>query len=139
MNAIRKYYFPNLCITFTLVNVFLAVMKGIGGNELDNTQRFVLELAGFLVFIFVVDYYLEKIEFKNWLKQIVAEFIVNYTIFMAAAYLLNWFGFRLWNIIVSTALFLLVFTLVWLRTYKVIKQDEAWINRMLLQRKEESR
>ncbi len=134
MNAIRKYYFPNLCITFTLVNVFLSVLKAVGGDDLNNTQLFILELAGFLGFLFVLDYFLEKIEFKSWRIQIVAEFIVNYTIFMTAAYLLKWFGFRPWNIFVSTVLFVLVFALVWLRTYRLMKQDEAWINRVLAQR-----
>lgn len=138
MNSIRKYYFPNLCITFTLVNVLLSVMKAISGNDLNNTQRFILELAGFLGFMFVIDYFVEKIEYKSWFKQIVTEFVVNYTMFMAAAYLLKWFSFRPWDIVVSTVLFMLVFVLVWLRTYKLMKQDEAWINRMLMQRKTEN-
>lgn len=138
MNSIRKYYFPNLCITFTLVNVILIIMKVVGGNDLDNTQQFILELVGFLGFLYVIDYFLEKIEFKSWLKQIIIEFIVNYSIFMAVAYLLRWFGFRPWNIVVNTVLFIIVFILVWLRTFKLMKQDEAWINRMLSQRKTEN-
>ena len=138
MNSIRKYYFPNLCITFTLVNVIVAAMSVFGDNDTSDTQRFILQLAGYLGFIFVIDYFLEKIEFKKWFHQILAEFILNYAVFMVVAYQLNWFGFRAWNIIVNTTVFIIVFAMVWLRTYKLIKQDEAWINRMLIQRKTEN-
>ncbi len=138
MNSIRKYYFPNLCISFTLVNVIFAALNAIGGNESDDTQLFILQLAGFLGAIFVIDYFLEKIEFKSWIIQILAEFILNYTVFIVTAYRLKWFGFRAWNIVVCTAVFILVFALLWLRTYKMIKQDEAWINRMLSQRQTEN-
>lgn len=134
MKAIRKFYFPNLCITFTLVIIFTAILKITENDDPNGFHRFILQFCGVLCLIGSVDYLLDKLDFKNWYAKVVIEFLINYLIFMVAGYFLDWFGFRISNIITITIVFVVIFTSVMLHTNKLLKQDEELINKLLEKR-----
>jgi hypothetical protein len=137
MKAIRKFYFPNLCISFALSIIFAAVININNNNDPTGFHRFILQFAGVLCFIILVDYMLDKLELTSWAAQMAIEFLINYSIFMVAGYFLEWFGFRISNIITITIGFVVIFTSVMFHTMKLLKQDEEWINNMLEKRNAE--
>jgi fatty acid desaturase len=137
MKAIRKFYFPNLCITFTLAIIYAAFINITNNNDPTGFHKFILQFAGVLCLIGIANYFFEKLELKNWSTQMVIEFLMNYLIFMVAGYFLEWFGFRIPNIIIITIVFVIIFAYVMLHTNKLLKQDEEWINKLLEKRNAE--
>lgn len=131
MNAIRKYYFPNICISFALTTLFTAINMVISNNDPTGYPVFIIELAAWFVVIGIADYFLDKINFKSSLINNLANFILNYSLFLIAGISLNWFDFRLSNIIMVTIIFAAIFAVIYYRSYKIMKQDEEWINRIL--------
>jgi Na+/citrate or Na+/malate symporter len=108
-------------------------------NDPTGFHRFILQFAGVLCLIGIADYFLDKLELKNWSVQMVVEFLTNYLIIMVAGYFLDWFGFRIPNIITITVVYIVIFISVMVHTNKLLKQDEDWINKMLEKRNSERR
>jgi fatty acid desaturase len=103
-------------------------------NDPTLYHSFILELVGMLGLVGVIDYLLNKIEFKKWVHFWILQGTINYVVFLAAGYFLNWFGFRISNIIIYTITFLISFLTIVYNTYKIQKQEEEMINRLLEQR-----
>jgi drug/metabolite transporter (DMT)-like permease len=134
MNIFRKYYIPNLCISFTLVIICSSIWNIAKNNDPTSSYRFILEIVGVLCVVGIIDFLLNKIEFKKWLNYWILQGIVNYTVFFGAGYCLNWISFRISSILVFTATFLLAFLTTVFYTHKILKQDEELINKLLEQR-----
>ncbi len=134
MNRIRKFFIPNLCISFTLVLVFVSLLNLIRGRDFNGFSQWILQFAALILLLGIADYLIEQINFKKWTIQLLLEFITNYALFLLGAYSLGWFQFQAENIISYTITYILVFALVYYRSYKQIKQDEEMINRILQNR-----
>lgn len=131
MNVIRKHYFPNLCISFTFVIIYASINNILDNNDPTGYHVFVIQLVGYLIIAYMINFFIQKIELKNSFVQSAIIFVINYILFMLSAYFFYWFGFRISNIIINSLLFLLIFTFVTFHSYKVIKQDEVRINKLL--------
>jgi hypothetical protein len=110
----------------------------INNGDPTGYPVFIIEFAACCAVIGIVSYFLDKVNFKNPLLNTLANFILNYGLFLIAGYYLKWFGFRLSNIILVTIIFIAIFAAVYYRSYKIMKQDEAWINRILSSRNQET-
>lgn len=131
MNIIRKHYFPNLCISFTFVIIYVSINNILGHNDPIGYHVFVLQLIGYLILAYIIIFFIQKLEYKHWFLQDATIFIINYILFIVTAYFFHWFRFRISMIIINTLLFLLIFIFVTFHSYKIMKQDEEKINKLL--------
>ena len=134
MNVIRKYTIPNLCISFTLVVLYSSIWNIIEGNDSSGFHKFILEYGAVLLLVGIVDHFIGRCNFKSYLLQSGIVWGVNYVIFMTASYFLRWFGFRLENILNITLLCIAIYGLLVLYNYKLYKQEENMINKLINQR-----
>ncbi len=134
MKEIRKYHLPNICMAFTFVIILASINNLINNNDPTGYHMFVLQFAVLLVVIHVVSYLINKIDFKNDRLQVGIVYCMNYAIFLTMAYFLNWFGFRILNIIMFTIVFIIISVCLTVHNAKISKEDEIWINKMLEQR-----
>lgn len=134
MKIIRKYYFPNLCISYTMAVICSSIVKVINYKDSGLSSLFLLELAGLLTIIGIVDFLITRINFKNWILPIGISFVVNYCIYLLVAYFFHWFGFRFSNILMFSLMYVAIFILLYYHTSKTMKQDEERINLLLGQK-----
>lgn len=134
MKEIRKYYLPNLCMTFTFSAIYASIFNLINNNDPTGYHSFILQFVAFLIIIYTANYLINKIEFKNEHLQLGIIHCLNYGIFMTLSYVLKWFGFRISNIIIYTIIFIIISAFITAHNIKIGKEDEIWINKMLEQR-----
>lgn len=134
MKIFRKYYFPDICISFTLVIICSSIWNIATSNDPIIYHRFILELVGTISLLTMIAYLLNKIEFKKWVHFWILQGIINYTVSFTAGYFLNWFGFRILNIVVFTSIFFIAYLAIVFYTYQNQKQEEELINRLIEQR-----
>jgi hypothetical protein len=137
MNLLRKVYLPNLCISYTLVVLTVSALNLFSGNNPNSNSVWPLQLGLFLFIVGVVDYFINKIMFKNWIFMIAVEYCINYMIFLLAAYYLHWIGFRPGNVILFTFIFTVIYVATRYHSYQMYKQEDDKINQILQQRNKE--
>ncbi len=134
MKIFSKYYFPDICISFTVIIICSSIWNIVMNNDSGLNIWFVLELAGIIALNSIIAYFLSKVEFKKWIYYWLIQGLIDYAVAFAAGYFLNWFGFRIESIVLFTIIFLIAFLSIILYTYQMQKQEEERINRLIEQR-----
>jgi hypothetical protein len=108
-----------------------AILNLIKGGSSEGFPLWLLELGGFLIIVGTIDYFISKINYSHWFILIMAEFVVNYIVFLVGAIFLRWFIFNLEGIFIFTIIFIVVFTAVYYHSYLLIRQDEEYLNKLI--------
>ncbi len=130
MKQIFKIYIPSACITFTLTAVLTCISNLLQGNAGIYNAWF-LQMFAFIVVIDVLDFVLGYINFKSYLAYFATEFVLAYIAMLGFGYLGNWFSFTLHNLIITSIIFVIVYSSVHSYFYKMSHMQAEEINNLL--------
>lgn len=87
LKRIRTVYFPNVCITFTLVTVILCILYLIFGGNFNKYPVFALHLLSLIILSTLGCVLVNKIKFKKKIMYPIMELVVNYVVFFGNEFL----------------------------------------------------
>ena len=109
MERIRKIYLPSTAITFMAVVVFVSIQNLLMGYE-NQSNLWILEVFGYIVFMEVMDVLICKVEFKSYLQYFLVEAVVGYVVLLFfLGYLGKWFSLEPGSLFQTTIIYLLIF------------------------------
>lgn len=141
---IKKTLFPNICISFTLVSLFLSVCHIIGrilehlqhknGVTINGYCLISCEIFVMLCLVTAACVILEKLNLKNKKLYPILELIINYIGFLGGAYIFRWMTFHFINIISMIVIITILYLNIYIRIQRQCKKESDEINRLLKQR-----
>lgn len=134
MKEFRRLYLPGISIVFMYVAVFATIINILNGRDTGGHSVWLLQLLGYLIVVQIVNYLLNKVNFKSYFSYYIVENIIFYVMFIAVAYYFNWFSFNISNIIVNTIAFIVICGLTHYHFYKLDKEEADSINKELEKR-----
>ncbi len=135
MLRFRKIILPSLAITFMLSILISVAWNIILGAGVNDYFMFIIQLIVFLILIQIIDYFISKINFKNYLGYFTAANSIYYIVFLSFGYVFHWFGFRVSNIIMNTISFLIVTSFIHYHFHRLFAMEAEEINRLIDNRK----
>lgn len=132
MKQIFKIYIPSACITFTLTALLTCISNLLQGN-VGIYNAWFLQMFAFIVVIDILDFALGNINFKSYFMYFITELVISYSAMLGFGYLGNWFSFTLYNLIIISILFLIVYGCVHFYFYKMSHMQADEINSLLRQ------
>ena len=130
MKQIFKIYIPSACITFTLTALLTCISNLLKGNAGIYNAWF-LQMFAFIVVVDILDFALGYINFKSYLAYFTTEFVLAYIAMLGFGYLGNWFSFTLHNLILTSIIFVSVYSSVHFYFYKISHMQADEINNLL--------
>lgn len=134
MKKIWKVYLPSSALTFTAVVLCTSAQNLLVGYE-ALSNRWILQLFGYILVVEVMDALLGKIEFGSYRGYFLTEAVISYGWMLAFGYFGNWFSFTGRMLVYITILFFLIFGGIHVYFYRRTKNDADEINRMLQEKK----
>lgn len=134
MLRFRKIILPSIAITFTLSILISTGWNLILGETKNDYFMFIIQLLTFLILVQIVDYFISKVNFKNYKSYFVTANIIYFIVFMFFGYVFHWFGFRLRNIITNTITFLIITTFIHYHFHRLFVLEAEEINKLIEKR-----
>lgn len=134
IKKIRTVYFPNICITFTLVTVTLCILYLIFGGNFNKYPVFALHLLSLIILSTVGCVLVNKIKFRKKIMYPIMELIVNYVVFFGNEII--WGDLEKSDIVVLGVGVLVFYLEIYFRMQKQRKKEATKINKLLQKRKE---
>lgn len=135
MNRIIKNHLPSFVITFTIAILYSCVMN-LAEGSLYLSIRYVLELMVFLAAAQIVEWGLEKMDFRNYRRYLITEILLVYGLLLSFAYVGKWISFRLVPVLQLTLVYAAAMALVHYYFRRVSRIHADQINRILGERKD---
>lgn len=131
MEEFKRFYFPNMCISYTLTLVILAIL---GGGKGGLPMSYILEFFGALVVITVsACFFNGVVRFRHRFMYPLMELTVNYVVIFGAAYLFRWCSLKWNNIILIAVIVAALYGNIYFRSQREIKNIADHINAKLKQ------
>ncbi len=131
MERIRNIYLPSTAIAFTAVILGVSVLNLIEGYEYQS-NRWILEVFGYIILMEFLDVLLGKIEFKHYLGYFLVEAVTGYALLLGIfGYVGKWFSYTPSRIAQVTVMYLLVLAYIHYYFYRRSKSSADEINEIL--------
>lgn len=131
----RKTFFPNLCISFTLVMLLLSINEILvkKGQQVSVIYVFCIELfigliAGSLLILLI-----ENLNIKKASTYVMVSLAINYAVFLPMAFL-RWVKFSLYNLIWVVVIITALYLNIYFHTRKQVKREAEMINKLIAKR-----
>ena len=122
---------PSVCICFTLLllaNAVLNLLSSIGTEGYDFT---VLVLFLIILLCQAVDIALDHVEFRTWRQYCITESLILYVVTLTMSRIFFWPSFSARQLIIFTAIFLLIVTAVFSYFRKLQRMQADEINALI--------
>ena len=131
MERIRNIYLPSTAITFMAVILWVSALNLIQGCEYQS-NRWILEVFGYIVTMEFLDVLISKIEFRHYLSYFLTEALIGYVVLMGIfGFFGNWFPYTPVGIAQVTVMYLLILAYIHYYFYRRSKNSADEINDML--------
>ncbi|MDF2800991.1 MAG: hypothetical protein K0S61_894 [Anaerocolumna sp.] len=131
MLRFRKIILPSISITFMLSILISVVWNVILGNTENTYFNFIIQLFSFLILVQIIDFFISKINYRNYFGYFATANIIYFIVYMTFGYFFHWFGFRLINIIINTSSFIIVTTFIHYHFHRLFQLEAEEINRLI--------
>lgn len=140
MKRIQKTYLPGTAIAFMLTILLSALLNIFTGSGKENYGYYVyvFQLFGFLVAIEGIDYLLSFINFKSYIQYFLTELIILYAFLLGIGFLFGWIEWNPMSVILSTLLFLIIYSFIHWHFYRLYTLEADYINELIEKRRHEA-
>lgn len=122
---------PSVCICFTLLLLANAVLNLLNGADNEGYDFTVLILFLILLLCQAVDITLDHVEFRSWRQYCITESLILYVMTLAISRIFFWPSFSARQLLIFTAIFLLIVTAVFSYFRKLQRMQADEINDLI--------
>ena len=122
---------PSVCICFTLLLLANAIVNLLGGIDTKGYDYTVLVLFLIILLCQAVDLALDHVEFRTWRQYCITESLILYVVTLIMFRIFFWPSFSARQLIIFTAIFLLIVTAVFSYFRKLQRMQAAEINALI--------